>query len=177
MSEKPTTYLGLLAKPIDLQELASRPEFADANAASKAEITDRLGLLFKHYDVDLTLTSEQAWSSLAIKLAFAHVPGFQFATRAKRGAKRKWTLDECQSLVSAVNAQNTAKGLKGAIGRAIKQKDWKWGANIGSIEVRYHEAMRQIKAQEFVRDHPYTWAALEFLMKTYSPRKNRTTKI
>jgi hypothetical protein len=176
MSQKPKKYLGALAKPIDVRgpEILSRPELPDEHAAIRAEIQDRFALLLKHYEIDLFLPLEQVSWSLAVCLAFDHVPGFQIRAGKPKGAKRRWTLDECRALVSAVDAKKTNKGVKVAIGMAMRRKDWKWGTNVKSIEVRYHEAMRQIKFDE--QFPPYSFKKLMAAGEMYRPRRKRTTK-
>lgn len=55
----------------------------------------------------------------------------------------------------------------------MKQKDWKWGDTIGSIETRYYEAKRQIARNEFVTSPP--GGILGALLALY-PAARRTTK-
>lgn len=176
MSARPKKYTGKLTKPIDLRrrELLLRPEFPNIDAAVEAEIIEKTRLLLVHYGIELALPPEQMWQRLALNLAFAHVPGFHITASSRKGAKRKWTLDECRALVCAVDAQKTNKGLKVAIRMAMKRKGWKWGTNLASMEVRYHEAVRQIKADEFARNHPYSFEGLMSSGDMYTPRRKRT---
>jgi hypothetical protein len=147
---KTKKYSGILAKPIDLKEM---PFGTNRDAFVDEEILKRCGALFVHYDIDAALPSEKMWRQLAIKLAYAHVAGFHIKTSKRKGAKRKWTLDECRALVAAIDAEKTTKGLlKVAIRKAMKQL--KWSGSIASIQTRYHEAVLQIKRDEFVRNHP-----------------------
>src|SRR5262245_58801710 len=123
MFKKPIKYRGALAKPINLQKLDI---FKGISKNVSDEIIERLRLLINHYGIDVTLSPEQIIWELALSLAFEHVPGFQITQQQYRGAKRKWTLEECRALIAAVDAQKTTKGIKVAIKRAMRQKDWRW---------------------------------------------------
>jgi hypothetical protein len=177
VSKKLKKYPGKLAKPFDVRrEFSLRPEFSDMDAAFDAAISERLVLLLSHYEIELTLPEEKIWYGLALNLAFAHVPGFSVKKSKQKGPKRKWTLEECRTLVAAVDAQKTNKGLKEAIKKARMGKGWKWGTHVPSIEVRYHEAKRRIKFDAFVRNHPH--GALGALMSDEMDKllRKRTTK-
>lgn len=177
---KAPKYEGPLATPIDLRKL---PLEGDLDASVIEEFSKKIAALIDHYQIDRTLPAEQIWFQLACRLAFHHVPGCRILKK-KRGAKPKWTLDECRALVDTVNASNTGKGLKVAISKAMKQHTWRWSRNvrsIGSIETRYYEAMRTIQRFEFLRDHSPE-EAFERLMEWYGPAgkasaRKRTTKI
>jgi hypothetical protein len=150
MAKKRVKYAGALAKPIDLLRLPD----SDLEHAVMDEFAQRLALLLDHFGIDSALAPESLWFQLAVKLAFAHVPGFGFRSLTRKGAKRKWTPEERQALVDAVDAQNKGKGLKVAIRSAMKQPGWKWKGSIPSIETRYHEAVRYIELAKFIRSHP-----------------------
>jgi hypothetical protein len=150
MPNRPQKYSGILAKPIDLSEAPYGP---DLEAFVRGEILKKIPALLDHYGIDDALPLENKWCQVAIKLALAHVPGFQIKMSKQRGAKRKWTLDECRALINAIGAEKTNKGLKVAISKAMKPQ-WKWSRSTASIQTRYHEAVLQIKRDEFVRNHP-----------------------
>jgi hypothetical protein len=178
MAKKRVKYAGALAKPIDLLRLPD----GDLEHAVMDEFAQRLALLLDHFGIDSALPPESVWFQLAVKLAFAHVPGFGFRSLKRKGAKRKWTPEERQGLVDAVDAQNKGKGLKVAIRSAIKQPGWKWKGSIPSIETRYHEAVRHIERMKFIRSHPQgplvAMMDLDFLEREHSkrPKRKRTTK-
>ena len=172
---KASKYSGLLATPIDLRKL---PLEGDLDALMFEEISQKIPALIDHYQIDRALPAEQIFPLLALHLAFDHVPGFRISSPRKRGAKPKWTLNECRALVDLVNAHKTRKGmLKVAITKAMKQPEWRWGRDVPSIETRYHEAVRTIQHFGFLRNHP-AWEAAGELMKWYRPEstRKRTTK-
>ena len=108
MAKKRVKYAGALAKPIDLLRLPD----GDPEHAVMDEFQRRIALLVLHFGIDPALPPESVWFQLAVRLAFAHVPGFGIQSLKRKGAKRKWTPEERRALVDAVNAQK-----KGAIGR------------------------------------------------------------
>jgi hypothetical protein len=142
----------------------------------KREVTRSLALLIEHYIIDPSLPPERVWTSLAINLAFAHVPCFQIRVSKKKGRRIKWDLEEARRLVAAVDAHKSSKGIKVAIGLAIKEKDWGWGREIGSIETRYHEAKRQIMRYELAMRHP-PYLAKHLLAFGDFPQARRAKKI
>ena len=170
---KAPKYSGLLATPVDLRKL---PLEGDLDAL----VLEKIAALIDHYQIDRALPAEQIFLQLACRLAFDHVPGFRISNSRKRGAKPKWTLDECLALVATIHANKTQKGLKAAITKAMKRPEWRWSRDVHdvpSIETRYHEAVRTIQHFEFLRNHP-AWEAAGELMKWYGPgsTRKRTTK-
>ena len=178
MAKKRVKYAGALAKPIDLLRLPD----GDPEHAVMDEFQRRIALLVLHFGINPALPPESLWFQLAVRLAFAHVPGFGIQSRKRKGAKRKWTPEERRALVDAVDAQKKGQGLKVAIRSAMKQPGWKWKGSIPSIETRYHEAVRHIESVEFMRSHPQGPLAammeLDFLERERSkrPKRKRTTK-
>lgn len=150
MPRRKKGYSGALAQPIDLRKLGL---VLDEDAVRK-EIVRKTALLVEHFGIDPTLPPERFWQALAVRLAFDHVPGLNIVVSGRRGAKRKWTLEECRKLVRAVDAQGLRKGIKHAVRMARKKDNWKWGAHVPSIEARYFEAVRRIKQDEFIKSHP-----------------------
>jgi len=147
---KPTEapeYSGPLVTPIDLRKL---PLEGDLKALVFEEIIKKIFLLIDHYQIDTAIPAEQIFLNLACRLASDHVPGFRIFNSRKRGAKPKWTLDECRALVDIVNANKTRKGLKAAITAAMKQPAWRWNRKVPSIEARYREAVHTIQRFEFL---------------------------
>jgi hypothetical protein len=169
MAKKRVKYAGALAKPIDLLRLPD----GDLEHAVMDEFAQRLALLLDHFGIDSALPPESVWFQLAVKLAFAHVPGFGFRSLKRKGAKRKWTPEERQALVDAVDAQNKGKGLKVAIRSAIKQPGWKWKGSIPSIQTRYHEAFRYIELAKFIRSHRPGGALMDLDLPERRKRPNR----
>src|SRR5262245_19287874 len=123
---KAPKYSGPLATPIDLRKLLLE---GDLFEVVRKEIFKKFGALIDHYQIDRTLPAEQLFFDLACRLAFHHVPGFRVINSQRRGAKPKWTLDECLALVDAVNVHKRGKGLKVALAAAIKQPGWRWTRN------------------------------------------------
>jgi hypothetical protein len=176
MPNKPKKYSGILAKPIDLRE---QPFGTDSDVFIREEILKKIPALLDHCDVDDALTLEKKWYQVALKLAFAHVPGFDVTSSKRKGRKRKWTVEESQALVNAIHAEKTTKGLKVAIRLATKRPQWRWSKSVASIQARYHEAVQQIKQHEWPRNHPD--GILGALMDWDAapgnrPSRNRTTK-
>ena len=169
MPKKRPNYPGALAKPIDLLKLSSHED------AVWDEFVRRHALLLDHFGIDRALPPENLWFKLAVELALAHVPGFGFRSLKRKGAKRKWTLEECRALVDAVDAQNKEKGLNVAIRSAMKQPGWKWKGSIPSIQTRYHEAIRKIELDQFIRSHPQgpLSPSMDDLFLERSKRRNR----
>src|SRR5262245_35353754 len=97
---------GRLATPIDLRKL---PLEGDLDALVQEELSRKIVALIDHYRIDPGLPGEHLYFTLACLLAFDHVPGFRISNTQKRGAKPKWTVDECRALVEAVNANNPGK--------------------------------------------------------------------
>jgi hypothetical protein len=173
---KASKYSGPLATPIDLRKL---PLEGDLGALVFEEISKKIPALIDHYQIDRALPAEQILLQLVFHLARDHVPGFRISSPRKRGAKPKWTLDECRALVDAVNAHKTPKGmLKAAITKAMKRPEWRWSREVHkvpSIETRYHEAVRTIQLFEFLRSHSpeESFAAL---MTRYGPPGKRSSR-
>ena len=141
--DKAQSYSGALRTPIKL------PRPGDLAVENFDEMVEReyqrkIALLFTHYKIDLDLPPEQLWLSLALELAFTHVPGFHIVNPRRVGRRKKWDLNEAKALVAAVDAQKRSKGISVAIASARKQTDWKWGQSARGIETRYYEAKRQI---------------------------------
>jgi hypothetical protein len=162
---KASKYSGPLATPIDLRKL---PLEGDLVELVSEEFLKKIRALTDRYQIDRTLPPEQIYFRLAFLLASHHVPGFRIINQQKRGAKPKWTLNECRALVDTVNANKTGKGLKAAISKAMKQPGWRWKRNIRSIGARYHEAVRTIQRFEFLRSHSPE-EAFARLMTWYGP--------
>ena len=78
-------YTGALAQPIYPEDHykftggLGQPTWGPDRAAITKEQMERMRLLFKHYKIDPN--DEHSWQELALSLAFAHVPGLQFANR------------------------------------------------------------------------------------------------
>ena len=81
----------------------------------KRELLRKFVLLLKHYKIDPHLPPEQVYFSLAVGLAFDHVPGLQIALPKRVGRPKRWDLEEARRLVAAVDAHKSSKGIDGAI--------------------------------------------------------------
>jgi hypothetical protein len=173
MALQKSSYSGALRTPIRFTKIPS-PHFKTSDDVVKHEIGRKFALLLNHYKIDLNLPPERVFYSLAVNLAFAHVPGFKIVFPKSKGRKKKWDLAEARDLVAAVDAHRSSKGIriKVAIGSAIKQKDWRWGRNTPSIETRYHEARRQIMRYKLAMRLP----PLERLLAFGVPLSQRATK-
>ena len=90
-TRKPTKYEGKLGKPLSPLPEAAHPAFGSSASAAKlvaaqmTEVSKRLYLLFKHYQIDPKDTDR--WYRLACRLAFDNVPGFKVE---KRGKSLEW---------------------------------------------------------------------------------------
>ena len=169
--KKSEHYSGALRTPINLDHVVGLKD-----EEVEKELIRKLPLLCDHYKIDRSLPIEEVWGLLALRLAFAHVPGFQIARPKRKGRKRKWALAEARALVAAVDAHNPARGIKVAIGSAIKQKGWRWGRTTSGIETRYHEARRQILQHEIAMKYP-PFSAERLLAYSELPRIRRTRKM
>jgi hypothetical protein len=120
-------YTGALAQPIYLDPddykysdgLGRPPNDPDVVekkmfAMAKLQTFEKMELLFKHYEIDPN--DEQSWQVLAFRLARAHVPGLQIASRPKPGRKATWKTGLYDELVRAVDdvKSRTGKGTKKA---------------------------------------------------------------
>ena len=173
--QKSQSYSGALRTPIILTGIPD-PHFKTIDDVLKHEFGRKFVLLLEHYKIDPNLPREQKFYSLSLELAFAHVPGFNIVASKRKGRKKKWDLVEARSIVAAVDAHKNSKGIKVAIGSAIKQKDWRWGRNISSIETRYHEAKRKIMQDDFAMRHP-PFSAGRLLAYCDIPLSQRATKM
>jgi hypothetical protein len=67
------------------------------------ELNSRIDLLFLHFGIDRT-----DWTSLAMELAIAHVPGFRWGKRT--GPKKIWDSTAYTELLAAVEGVKQEKG-------------------------------------------------------------------
>jgi len=147
--DKAQSYSGALRTPIKFPRPGD-PALENFDETVKREYERKILLLFEHYNIDPGLPSERMWYSLALKLAFTHVPGFDIVSSRRVGRRKKWDLNEAKALVAAIDAQKCSKGISVAIASAMKQTDWKWGPGVRGIETRYYEAKRQIAQHDEV---------------------------
>jgi len=142
-------YTGALAQPIYLEDhykftggLGQPIREPDVAAIGKRAVA-KMRLLFEHYKIDPS--DEQSWQKLAESLAFAHVPGLQFAKRPKRGRKPKTGLyDELVRAVDDVKSR-TGKSTKEVIAELLKEPKWKT-YTAQNLEARYWETRARQKA-------------------------------
>jgi hypothetical protein len=145
-----SNYTGALAQPIYPEDhykftgpLGQPIQETDVAAIGKRAV-EKMRLLFEHYKIDPS--DEQSWQKLAESLAFAHVPGLQFAKRPKRGRKPTWKTGLGDEWVRAVDdvKSRTGKGTKEAIADLRKEPKWKT-YTVESLEARYREARARQK--------------------------------
>ena len=142
-------YAGALAQPIYVDwgsvELQRSP---DIEAALKEmwqkRVAEKMRLLFKHYKIDQSDESdEERLQTLAIILAYEHVPGLQLRFRPKAGRKPKWKTGLGDKLVGAVEDVKSQTGMRtqDAIRKLQKDKPGTWGRHtVENLSARYWEA-------------------------------------
>jgi hypothetical protein len=141
-------YAGALAQPIYVDwgsvELQRSP---DIEAALKEmwqkRVAEKMRLLFKHYKIDQSDESdEERLQTLAIILAYEHVPGLQLRFRPKAGRKPKWKTGLGDKLVGAVEDVKSQTGMRtqDAIRKLQKDKPGTWGRyTVENLGARYSE--------------------------------------
>jgi hypothetical protein len=150
-------YAGALAKPIypedhykftgGLGQPIWEPDVAEINKRA----AEKMRLLFEHYKIDPS--DEQRWQNLAMSLAFAHVPGLQFAKRRKRGPKPRWQAGPGDKLVRAIDDVKSLTGKRTGDAIAELQKGGMWkNDNPKSLAARYREWKRRQKALASLRE-------------------------
>jgi hypothetical protein len=157
---KRATYAGALNDPIQSKRLttivfSSNGVNVDEEKTKKAleeEVRrtlilqfEKLGLLLDHYGIDRS--DKDCWVKLAWHLAVDHVPGMQIVDQPSKSKRRppKWTTPfgfELVWEVDKIRAEHR-KGIKHAIGVAIKRNRGRWGSvNADRLEPRYYEARK-----------------------------------
>lgn len=143
-------YAGPLNEPISRRQ---REALGDLGGAERERILNALGekilLLFDHYEIPREAADR--WQRLAIHLAFDHVKGFKIDSSKRRGAPERWTYQECQDFVAAIDAhKNGRRTLRQRIAMAQKRAGWRWN-RIGHPEIRYYEAKRKIVRRRVIQ--------------------------
>ncbi len=126
---KPPIYTGDLARklpPIDTSDLS-------AIRSVGPEIDTKLDLLFERFDIPCPsgLGDVHSWRSLALYLAFLHVPGFKFKGRpGKRPGPTKWTRVSTTRLYADVklkmmHGQSARQACHNLVRSNPSYKDWK----------------------------------------------------
>jgi predicted Holliday junction resolvase-like endonuclease len=130
-------YAGALAQPIDV----GVDQIDRVQEVLTARVPEKIYLLFKHYEVDPS--DEQSWQTLALKLAFDHVPGVQLrlAFLSKAGRKPTWKVGLGDELVRAVQDVKSQTGMRtqDAIRKLQQDKPWK-RFTVENLGARYREA-------------------------------------
>ena len=154
-------YAGALAKPIypedhykftgGLGQATKEPDIV----AIRERGLENMGLLFEHYEIDPN--DEQRWLELAMSLAFAHVPGLQFANRPKPGRKTTWKTGLGDELVRAVEDVQSPTGvgikIKDALLKLHVDKLGRWkDYTVENLDVRYREARARQKVLASLRE-------------------------
>jgi hypothetical protein len=152
-------YTGALAQPIYLEDhykltgpLGQPIQETDVAAIGKRAV-EKMRLLFEHYKIDPS--DEQSWQKLAESLAFAHVPGLQFAKRPKRGRKPTWKTGLGDEWVRAVDdvKSRTGKRTGDAIAELKKEPGGMWEKyDPKSLAARYRESKRRQKVLASLRE-------------------------
>jgi hypothetical protein len=107
------------------------------------ECAKKIALLFEHYK--LADAEKPNWMSLAVCLAFDHVPGLAVVDPPRRrGRKRTWQAGLGDDLVRDVVAQKRNGSLTTRQAIAILRKHPPWERFTSqSLETRYREAMKR----------------------------------
>lgn len=102
MKKKPPSYSGVLIEPIERrgweQKTLLGPGF-DSSAEYQLQFDDRIAALFSFYKIDAS--APDAWQTLAVALARAHVGGFSVRPSSRRSDS--WTPRRLMELRAAVN--------------------------------------------------------------------------
>lgn len=127
---KRTPYSGDLNKrfPPPSKMLASGKTAEETGQFLRDEVYRKMILLAKHYGIATNVTGPELFARLAICLAFAHVPGFQFA--AERRSSKLWSDERLRDLLADVKQVKKDRGIKGdkqAIRVIVKEYPQKWG--------------------------------------------------
>jgi hypothetical protein len=104
----------------------------------------KLGLLFKHYGIELS--DRSGWQKLALCLALHHVRGMKVVDRqARKGAPLKWDISRAQEFVQSIDSiqDRRGRGLEDAIG--IAKKRGILSGNKRSLSNRYRRSKKQIE--------------------------------
>ena len=141
-------YTGDLATPIEPDFVRGENE-AEVKRRLVEQVALKLNKLFEWYRIDPN--GPDAGMHLALKLAFAHVPGMQFRVEhRKRGRKPTWKDGLGSELVRDVAALQQAKKLnhKQAIAALHKEKRWR-AYSIANLITRHREARRRRSTEQF----------------------------
>jgi hypothetical protein len=134
-------FLGLLGDPSgDLKE-------QDVRA-----LVGKLDLLADYYQA--RVDGRIDWKCLAMRLAFAHVPGMQVidAPRRGRGRPRKYDgFDLYRTVLAIVDEKRTS--VANACGLLSRRKGRWYGAKPSTLETRFHADKRRL-AQFTILEHP-----------------------
>lgn len=171
--EKP--YKGKLNKPIIISDIQPKTDkifeadtskvlgqfYADNSFVIK-ELTERMKLLLKHYEIESN--DENRWYELALNLAKNHVPGFR--VEGKSGKKTGWTPQAYAKLYFDVQRERLfAKNLNvatigWACNRLIKKSPWKnfkinkndKTLTAKTLQNKYSEAQSSVLITAFLRN-------------------------
>jgi hypothetical protein len=125
---------------------------ANARRRDLEELNRKLQVLAQHYEARGG-DGEINWKRLAISLALAHVPGLQVVEELPRGRgrpKRYVPSYERYALYSAILAilDEGEPSVANAC-RRLSKREGKWrGANPRTLEARFHEDARTIRAMK-----------------------------
>jgi hypothetical protein len=133
------TFAGALAQPIyvDVDQVERVEEVL------RARVPEKIHLLFKHYKIDPS--DEQSWQTLALQLAFDHVPGLRLVLRPKVGRKPTWKTGLGDEFVRAVQDVKSQTGMRtqDAISKLHDDNPKTWGRyTIQNLGARYKDAKR-----------------------------------
>jgi hypothetical protein len=134
-------YAGALAQRIDVDV----DQIDRIDEVLRARLPEKIHLLFKHYKIDPS--DEQSWQTLALQLAFDHVPGLQLQRALPRNVGRKptWKKGLGDEFVRAVQDVKSQTGMRtlDAIRKLQEDKPRTWGRyTIQNLGARYKETKR-----------------------------------
>lgn len=133
---------GLLGPPVDAEEEARK---RDLEALAK-----KVDLLVDHYDAR-SEGGDVNWKSLAISLAFSHVPGFQIVEtpKRKRGRPRNYDgFDLYRAILKVLDEKRTSVANACVI---LSRRNGAWhGKKPTTLETRFHADKRKLASRTFV---------------------------
>jgi hypothetical protein len=157
---KRTRYSGDLNKrfPPASKMVASGKTVEETGHFLRDEVYRKMLLLAKHYGIATNVTDPELFAQLAICLAFAHVPGFQFA--AERRSSKLWSDERLKDLLATIKQIKKERGIKGdkqACRVIVKEYPQKWGKPvttrkelrswIETVESRLQDAKKKAKIE------------------------------
>ena len=99
----PLAFEGPVTDETRSQYEAARTRQEMEHSGSLVEARGRkLRLLAEYFGIDPDAHKEEFWPKLALRLAYAYVPGFQFRNKGRRGRPKFWNEDRLEDLLTTV---------------------------------------------------------------------------